>query len=129
MTISQHRHLVLDAAQRTFDILVGIGCQGFAQVVGDPIVVDHDAAALAETSTVDPRNGLKQLGLLDWSVKVHHPFDGGVKAGEQHRLNDQEGQRICLARLLMIQRLLEALDQLFVLAAIRPSFPLGRIVI
>ncbi|MDT4861187.1 hypothetical protein FQZ97_957830 [compost metagenome] len=129
MTVTQHRHLVLDAAQCTLDILVGIGGQGFAQMVGDPVVIDHDAAALAETGTVHPRNRLQQLGFLDRTVEVHHPLDGGVKTGEQHRFDDQKGQRIGLARLLMIQGLLEALDQLLMLAAIRPGFPLGRIVV
>ena len=96
--VAQHRHLVLQAGQRAFHVLVGVGGQRLLQVLRHAVVVHHDAAALAEAGAVDAGDGLQQLGLADRPVQVHHALDRRVEAGEQHRLHDQEGQRVGLAR-------------------------------
>ncbi|MNC79383.1 hypothetical protein D3C75_1318510 [compost metagenome] len=80
MAIAQDRYFISDAGQCSFDVLVSIGSQGFFQVIRHPVVVHHNAAALAMAGPVHPSNGLQQFGFLDRSVQVHHAFDGGIEA-------------------------------------------------
>ena len=128
MPIAQRRHFVFQALQCALNVLVGVGRQGFLQVLGDAVVVHHDAAALAEPRAVHAGNGLQQLRLADRAVEVHHAFNRRIEAGQQHRLHDQESQRIGLLSLGVEQRLLESLDPRLVGRSVRPLFP-GRIVV
>jgi hypothetical protein len=99
--ITQHGHLVLETLQRTVDVFVGVDAQRLLEVVRQPEVVHHDAELLAVAGAVHARDRLQQLGLADRPVQVHHAFDRRVEAGEQHRLHNQESQRVGLGRLLV----------------------------
>ena len=88
-------------------------------MVGHAVVIDHNPAGFGDTAlhvgAVDPGDRLEQLGLLDRSIQVHGLLDRGIEAGEQHRLDDQEGQRVGAGMVVGVgpgseQRLLEAGD-------------------
>jgi hypothetical protein len=126
--VAQHRDLVLQALQRAVDVVVSVDVQRLLQVVRQAVVVHHDAELLAVAGAVHAGDGLQQLGLADRPVEVHHTLDRRVEAGQQHRLDDQKGQRVCLGRVGMQQRLLEALDSLLLRGAVGPLFP-SRVVV
>ncbi len=128
MPVSQHRHLVFQAGQRAFHVLISVGRQRLLQMLRDTEVVHHDAATFAETGAVDAGNRLQQLRLADRAVEVHHTLNRRIKAGQQHRLHHQEGQRVGLLGLGMEQRFLEAFDQLLVRRAVCPLLP-DRVVV
>ena len=82
MTITKYRNFIFDAAQRAFDILVGIGLESFLQIIGHTVVVDYDAATLAEAGAVNTGDSLQQFSFLDGAIKVHNPLNGGVETGK-----------------------------------------------
>ena len=83
-----------------------------------PVVVDHDAELLAVAGAVHPGDGLQQLGFADRATQVHHPFNRRVEAGQEHRLDDEEGQRIPLGGVGMGQGLHGAPDALLMGCAV-----------
>jgi hypothetical protein len=95
--VAQHRDLVLQALQRALDVLLSVDLERLLQVVRQAVVVHHDAELLAVAGAVHARDGLQQLGFADRPVKVHHTLDRRVEAGQQHRLDDQEGDGSVLA--------------------------------
>ena len=129
MPIAQRWHFVFQALQCPLNVLVSVGGQGFLQVLGDAVVVSHDAAALAEAGAVHASNGLQQLCLADRPIEIHHAFNRRIEAGQQHRLHDQESQRVGLLRLGVEQRFLEALDPRLVGRRFGPLFPRRIIVV
>ncbi|MNZ84140.1 hypothetical protein D3C78_1028860 [compost metagenome] len=82
MPIAQHRHLVLQACQRTFHVFIGVGRQRLLQMLGHAVVVHHNAAALAKAGAVDAGNRLQQFRFSDGPVEVHHALNRRIKAGE-----------------------------------------------
>ena len=60
---------------------------------------------------------------------MRYAFDWRIEAGQQHRLNYQESQRVSLCRVGVDQGLLEGLDQLLMCRAVRPRLPGGIVVV
>ena len=131
MPIAERGNLVSQALQRASNVVGRVGRVGrerLLQVVRDTVVVDDDSGTLAKTSAVDARDGLQQLRFLDRTVEVHDTLDLRVETGQQHRLHDEERERIALLCVSVQQWLLETPDQTLLHTAVGPLLP-GRIIV
>ena len=81
-------------------------------MVGQPDVVDDEAATLVLGHSIHARDGLQQVVLLQLLVDVHDLLYGRIEAGQQHVANDQKGDAgQILVVVVEIERFAEVLDR------------------
>jgi hypothetical protein len=118
--------LLLQPAQRPHDVAHVVDREGVLEVGGHAAVVDHQARALpVVVGPVHPRDGLEQLGPLHPPVEVQGLLHGGVEAGEQHRLDDEDGRRPMGSLVREDEGLLEEGDPALGLRRVGPLAPGG----
>ncbi len=118
------QHLVDVPAERLLR-LVGGGVLGerLAQPVGDRRVADEQPVELVQVGAVDPGDRLHQRGAAHRLVQVHGVQRRRVEPGEQHRLDDDQFERV--ARILraalddlVLRRPADVFEDLTLIAAV-----------
>ena len=137
MRLHQGVDLFLAPAQRVDDLrlfALGIGVQRPLEVMAHAHIIHHEALVFELVAdAVDAGDGLQQVVIGDHLVQIHDLFDGGVEAGEQHVVDDDDTHpAIHLRRALAfdrIERQLEAPDAALMIVGIGVGLDMGFVVV
>jgi len=88
-----------------------IGFNGFLQVMSHTHIIDHKALVFCVAADpVYPGDGLEKIVAGDDLVQIHDLFDGRVKAGNEHVVDDEDTHISGNAFILAAKTQFETLD-------------------